>query len=135
MCNSLGKTIEDGDMNSAMKAGYFYTFSGAHTFDIVYVDSSNNNVYVIEAKGTQQGSAANLITRQGGKTQGQWNYLDEVATEMANSGDARKMEAAAKIQNAGPGKLYYVGVHTTYAIDNSGNYSANQPAPIFNKNR
>ena len=76
----LGKTIEDG--KAPFKNGYFYSFSGAHTFDVVYVDASNGHVYVIEAKGTKQGSAANFITRQNGKTQGNWNYLDEVADEM-----------------------------------------------------
>ncbi len=109
----LSKTIEDG--KAPFKAGYFHNFSGAHTFDVVYVDAANGHVYVIEAKGTKKGAAAKFSTRQNGKTQGNWDYLDEVADEMANSGNAQKMAAAAKIKNAPPGKLHYIGVHTTYS--------------------
>ena len=129
----LGKTIEDG--TAPFKNGYFYTFSGAHTFDIVYVDAGNNHVYVIEAKGTQQGAAANLITRQNGKTQGNWNYLDEVANEMNNNADALKQAAAQKIINAPPGKLHYIGVHTTYSVGGNNSVTANVPTQIFSKNR
>jgi hypothetical protein len=131
---ALKKAIEDGQ--APFKAGYFYSFSGAHTFDIVYVNPTNNHVYVLEAKGTKKGAAANLITRNNGKKQGNWNYLDEVAQEMANSGDALKQEAAARIMNAPTGKLHYIGVHTKYETDVNGRVTSPAlPKEIFNKTR
>lgn len=136
LCTQLvGRTVEDGDKTQPFKAGYFYSFSGAHTVDSIYVDQHNGNVYVIEAKGTKKGSAANLITRQNGKTQGTFAYLDEVADEMSRSGDALKAAAAAKITGAAPGKLYYVGVHTTYSADAQNRVMTQQPKSIYNNKR
>ncbi len=129
----LRKNIED--KAAPFQAGYFYTFSNAHVFDIVYVDAITNDVYVIEAKGTQYPHAPGLISRQNGKTQGNWDYLDEVAAEMAASGDPLKTAAASRIINAPAGKLHYVGVHTTWSTDASGKVTAHTPTAIFNKNR
>jgi len=129
------KIIPDND-DAAYKADTFCTFSGAHTFDIVYVDSVTGHVYVIEAKGTQQGSAAHLSTRQNGKTQGNWDYLAEVADEMEQSTDAMKAAVAAKIKSAYQaqnGKLHYIGVHTTYPGGTSA--TPNKPTELFSKTR
>jgi hypothetical protein len=131
----LGKTIEDGDMSSPFKAGYFYSFSGAYTFDCVYVDNINGHVYVIEAKGTQYGSAAHLITRVSGNVQGSFLYLDEVVQDMNASGDAHKQAASNAILTVTVGKLHYVGVHTTYSVDMHGKVTAQQPNLIFNISR
>jgi hypothetical protein len=130
------KTVEDGDMTQAFKNGYFYTFSGAYTFDIVFVDAANNHVYVIEAKGTRKGAAAALSTRLSGASQGSFAYLDEVVGDMAASGDPRKMEAANKINNAAAGKLHYLGVQTTYVRNALGKTTlADQPKQIFSIKR
>ncbi len=125
LCNKLHKTIEDGD---DVKAGYFITSNGPGVFDAVYKDPVTNDVYVMEAKATKAKAQANLITRQSGNTQGTFPYLDEVANEMAGSGDAEKNNIAKMIQNAPPGKLHYVVVHTTYSNVN-GKVTANQPVP------
>lgn len=102
-------------MSQPIRAGYFYTFSGANTIDILYINPQNNVVYVLEAKGTQAGAAAGLVTRVSGNTQGTQAYLDEVAQDMVNSPDARKQEAGARIQTArASGVVRYIGVHTTY---------------------
>jgi hypothetical protein len=131
----LGKNVEDGDRKQPFKDGYFYSFSGAHTFDSVYVDASTGHVYVIEAKGTKKNSSANLIKRQNGKQQGSFNYLDEVAAEMQNSNDPLKVAAANKILNAPPGKLHYVGVQTTYSTDAGGRVDVQTPKRIFKQDR
>lgn len=134
VCNQVvNATVEDGDMTQPFRNGYFYTFSGAYTFDIVYVNSANNHVYVIEAKGTQRGATAALSTRLSGKTQGTFPYLDEVVQDMLRSGDPRKVEAANKIQFAPAGKLHYLGVQTTYDRGAGGKITlADQPRAIFN---
>lgn len=132
----INKSVEDGDPNQPFKQGYFYSFSGAHTFDCVYVDATSGDVYVIEAKGTKKGGGKNLITRASGKTQGNFDYMDEVTNEMNNSGDAHKQAAAQAILNAKPGKLHYIGVKTSYDTDaTSGKVTAKQPKEIFNKSR
>ncbi len=131
----INKSVEDGDPNQPFKQGYFYSFSGARTFDCVYVDATTGDVYVIEAKGTKKGGGANLIQRQSGATQGTFAYLDEVVQEMSNSGDAHKQAAAQAILNAKANKLHYVGVHTTYDTDVNGKVSAQQPKQIFTQSR
>ena len=120
LCQQLGKPIEDGDMSHPIQPGYFYSFNGANTIDILYIsDLNNNHVYVLEAKGTQAGATAGLGARGSGNTQGTQAYLDEVVHDMANSKNARKREAAAKIQRARVTVgcvVRYVGVHTTYDV-------------------
>jgi hypothetical protein len=118
LCQELRRPIEDGDMLQPIQPGRFYTFNGPNTIDIFYIsDLNNNHVYVLEAKGTQAGAAAGIVTRASNNKQGTSAYLDEVAVDMANSGLPRKMEAAAKIQRARLTVgcvVRYVGVHTTY---------------------
>lgn len=132
----LSKSIEDGSNVNAPN-GYFYSFSGPNVVDVVYVDPSNNHVYVLEAKGAQAGPQPVLLQRVSGNTQGTFAYLNEVANDMVASGDPLKVAVGNKIltaYNAQQGKLHYIGVHTTYTDNANGSVTANQPTQINNFN-
>ena len=117
LANKLKRVISDEDSGTFRK-DRFVTFSGSNTVDIIYVDSQTNNVYVLEAKGgtakLQKMKRTGKFTPSKGKklSQGDWDYLIDVAKSMQASSSAAKQEAARQILNHKPGKLHYIGVST-----------------------
>ncbi|HRW66367.1 MAG TPA: hypothetical protein P5032_11590 [Candidatus Competibacter sp.] len=136
----LNRDIPDATIADNFKAGKFFTFNGANTVDIIYIDTNATpNVYVLEAKGGKAGFSKG----RNGKyppnvnnhlSQGNFDYLFDVANAMANSSVPSKAAAGnaiIKAYNSNNGKLHYIGTSTKIG-DSTTNPS---PTELFNKTR